>query len=164
MNEQIKTPAEEIFWETDTPAEEMFWETDTPNTLEECVQLLKFGAVLNPLLDQQHVDQARTEIRMLNCAEFIRDKLTAAVADIIHARERIAELEGSRNHWEEEARRYAENAAPRRGKAERVNAAAQEPVARWKRDPQTGRVEFEVIGDPHVVDGAELFPARRYDD
>lgn len=49
--------------------DEEFWKTDAPTTLEEALQLLRFGMVLEkPLGDVDHV---RTSRRMIACADFI---------------------------------------------------------------------------------------------
>lgn len=59
---------------------EAFWKNDKPTTMEEALSLLRFGAVLNPAFaydtQEEFVDQARTERRMLACADFF-DKAAA---------------------------------------------------------------------------------------
>lgn len=49
---------------------EIFWADDKPSTVEEALRLLRFGVVSNPIPHEQHIDQYRTERRMLACADF----------------------------------------------------------------------------------------------
>lgn len=56
------------------------WQQDRPSTDEEAFELLRFGAVMNPLMEDQLVDQARTERRMLACADYFKRALAEALA------------------------------------------------------------------------------------
>ena len=47
-----------------------YWKNDRPETIEQALELLRFGAVMNHITDPVPINQRRTERRMLACADF----------------------------------------------------------------------------------------------
>lgn len=59
------------------------WRQDKPETVEQALELLRFGAVMSPIRQSDPVDQVRTERRMLACATFFEMAYTPIEVEVI---------------------------------------------------------------------------------